>query len=148
MRVREIMSAPVDSVGPTMRLDDAAAVMRGLGIRHLIVRSADDVVGVLSASDVAAAGSKPLSDLQVGEIMRTQVATIDQNETVRRAAKLMHGRNIDCLAVVDGARLCGVVTVADLLAVLGHGVDRRASGARANLHSRTRHTSQHSGPRW
>ena len=148
MRVREIMSAPVDTASPAMRLDDATAVMHGLGVHHLIVTSAGEVVGVLSDSDIAKVGSKPLADLHVGDVMRTHVATIDQNETVRRAANLMRGRNIECLVVMDGARLRGVVTVSDLLAVLGRGVDRRESGARASLHYRVRHTRQHGPPRW
>jgi acetoin utilization protein AcuB len=131
-----------------MRLDDAAAAMRGLGVHHLIVTSGGEVVGVLSDSDMAKAGSKPLADLHVGDVMSTHVATIDQNETVRRAANLMRGRKTGCLVVVDGERLCGVVTIADLLALLGKGTDRRGSGARASLHYRTRHTRQHGRPRW
>ena len=36
----------------------------------------------------------------------------------------MRGRFVGCLPVIEDDHLIGVVTVADLLAVLGRGVDR------------------------
>jgi CBS domain-containing protein len=131
-----------------MRLVEAANVMRGHRYHHLIVKEGGRVVGVLSDSDIARSSTSRPTDVRVGDVMSPSVATIDQNETVRRAANLMRGRNVGCLAVMDDGRLCGVVTISDLLTLLGKGVDRRESGPRASLHYRTRHSKHRSGQRW
>lgn len=148
MRVREIMSAPVEIVAPDMRVGDAAGLMRALRVHHLIVKEMGTIVGVLSSSDlrsIAANGHERC----VADIMSRHVATIDQNETVRRAANLMRGRQVGALAVVDkGGQLRGIVTISDLLELLGKGVDRRESGPRASLHYRTRPGKQAGRQRW
>jgi CBS domain-containing protein len=80
--------------------------------------------------------------------MSLNVTTIGQNETVRRAANLMQGRNIGCLAVTDERKLVGIITVSDLLRLLGKGGERRASAPRADLHYRVPHRKQRNGTRW
>jgi CBS domain-containing protein len=131
-----------------MGLAEAANVMRGHRYHHLIVKEGGRVVGVLCDSDIVRRSTSRATDVRVGDVMSRSVAAIDQNETVRRAANLMRGRNVGCLAVMDDGRLCGVVTISDLLTLLGKGVDRRESGPRASLHYRTRHGKQRSRPRW
>jgi CBS domain-containing protein len=76
------------------------------------------------------------------------VLSIDQGETVRRAANLMQGRNIGCLAVTEHGKLVGIVTVSDLLRLLGKGGDRRVARDRASLHYRVPHRKQRNGSRW
>jgi CBS domain-containing protein len=137
MRVREIMSEPVKTVPAGMRLEEARELMRRLRMHHLIVKDAGKVVGVLSASDVADAhlfGS--VEELHVNDVMSGNVTAIDQGETVRRAASVMQGRSIGCLAVTRYGKLVGIVTVADLLRLLGKGGDRPAAKARATLNHR------------
>jgi CBS domain-containing protein len=80
--------------------------------------------------------------------MSPNVATIEENETVRRAANVMRGRSIGSLVVLRGGRLAGIVTVSDLLDLLGKGGDRRAQPARASLHYRVPHRKQHRGRSW
>jgi CBS domain-containing protein len=41
--------------------------------------------------------------------------------------------------VIDGKRLVGIVTVSDLLELLGRGIDRPAKPARRGLHHRAPH---------
>jgi len=149
MRVREIMSEPVKTVSPGMRLQEAVDLMRGLRLRHLIVKDRGTVVGVLSGSDVARVRARGAGDdLQVSDVMSRNVASIDQNETIRRAANRMQGRSIGCLAVTGGRKLVGIVTVSDLLRLLGKGGERRVPLARADLHYRVPHRKQRSGSPW
>ena len=56
--------------------------------------------------------------------MTAPVVTVTPTTTVRRAANLMRGRSIGCLVVTDRGRIAGIVTVADLLELLGRGADR------------------------
>jgi CBS domain-containing protein len=148
MRVREIMSEPVETVPAVMRLKEARDLMHGLRVHHLIVKEAGKIVGVLSASDVPSRTKGAGGEL-VGDVMSLNVASIDQNETVRKAANLMQGRSIGCLAVTGERQLVGIVTVSDLLRLLGKGGERRASAERASLHYRVPHRKQRGGTgRW
>jgi CBS domain-containing protein len=143
------MSEPVKTVPAGMRLEEARELMRRLRMHHLIVKDAGKVVGVLSASDVLNAhlfGS--VEELHVNDVMSGNVTAIDQSETVRRAACLMQGRSIGCLAVTRHGKLVGIVTVADLLRLLGRGGDRPIAKARPTLHHRVPHRKQRSGSGW
>jgi CBS domain-containing protein len=130
-----------------MRLEEARDLMRGLRLHHLVVKDAGKVIGVLSSSDVDRTRARG-DGLHVSDVMSLNVASIDQNETVRRAANLMQGRNIGCLAVTNNRKLVGIITVSDLLRLLGKGGERRASAPRAALHYRVPHRKQHNGARW
>ena len=54
----------------------------------------------------------------------------------------MRGRTIGCLPVVERGRLMGIVTVTDLLDLLGRGLDRSTQPERASLHYRVPHRKQ------
>lgn len=145
MRVREIMTEPVETIPATTRIDEAAGLMRGLRIHHLVVKEGSKVVGLLSAGDLPRAGR---DGRVVRDVMSPNVATIEDNETVRRAANVMRGRSIGSLVVMRGGRLAGIVTVSDLLDLLGKGAGRRMEPARASLHYRVPHRKQHRGRSW
>src|SRR5687768_17969661 len=96
MRIREIMNEPVETIAPSMPLDQAAGLMRALRVHHLVVKEASKIAGILSATDLPKPGAANDGGV-VRDVMSLNVATIDENETVRKAANLMRGRNIGCL---------------------------------------------------
>jgi acetoin utilization protein AcuB len=97
-------------------------------------------VGVLSARDAGGRnGAAIRAHSSVADLMTHSVVTVSPDETIRKVANLMRGRTIGCVPVVQGQRLQGIVTVSDLLALLGRGVDRPAQPARRVLHYRTPH---------
>ena len=53
--------------------------------------------------------------MKLRDIMTRQVVTVDRNETVAVAARLLSRSNVGALPVVDSSGLCGVVTDRDLL---------------------------------
>lgn len=146
MRIREIMSAPVETVHPDVPLKEAAQLMRMHGLHHLVVKEAGTLVGIVSDEDLK--GAEGRANFRAAHVMRPQVVTIEDADTVRRAANLMQGRNIGCLAVTHRGKLVGIVTVSDLLRLLGKGGDRRNPGARADLHYRVPHRRQKAAQRW
>jgi CBS domain-containing protein len=77
------------------------------------------------------------------DLMGPGAARVKPDDTVRTAANLMRGRKIDRLPVVDGERLVGVVTVADLLGLLGRGIDRPMADQRHGLNHRAPHRKSH-----
>lgn len=52
---------------------------------------------------------------QVGDVMITDVVTIESEATLMEAAQLMRAANVGLLPVVDGHRLAGVITDRDLV---------------------------------
>ena len=147
MRIREIMTEPVETVAPSMPLDQAAGLMRTLRVHHLVVKEGSKIAGILSARDVPHPGD-PHDGGVVRDAMSLHVATIDEAETVRRAANLMRGRTIGCLVATRAGKMVGIVTVSDLLDLLGKGGERRVANPRASLHYRVPHQKQHRGRSW
>jgi CBS domain-containing protein len=101
---------------------------------------------VLSHRDAGGRQGAPVrKGRTVEELMTTPVITVEPTATVRKAANLMRGRSIGCVVVTDRGRVVGIVTVADLLDLLGRGVDRpAASDNRSTLRHRAPHR-KHSG---
>jgi acetoin utilization protein AcuB len=135
MRLREVMSAPVYSIGPAASLAEAAALMGLRRIHHLVVLDGRRVVGVLSARDLLGRKQGP-----VASAMALQPATATPTTTVRQAANLLRGRTLGCLPVLEDGRPVGMVTVSDLLELLGRGAVRPVGES-------TRWTLSDRGPR-
>lgn len=129
MRVQEIMSTPVRAVRPQESAVRALQLMKTSNVHHLIVQDGKSVIGVVSSRDiaVATAGNRNVS---VGEVMSDDLVTATPTMTVRQAANRMRGRNIGSLPVLDGAKLVGIVTISDLLELIGRGLERRAATPR------------------
>jgi CBS domain-containing protein len=140
MRVFDVMSTPVRTVA----VDDSAIaaweLMRLHGTRHLVVEDVDrHVVGVISASDLGGkAGAAIRAGERVADLMTKKVVVARPDTTVREAANMMRGHSIGCLPVLDSRdKLKGIVTVVDLLELLGRGAERPSPvGTRAVLRNR------------
>jgi len=140
MRIHEVMSDPVFVVTPDTPAEDAWQLMRTRGVRHLVVKEDSNVVGILSDSDAGGpSGAAVRAGAIVADLMDRRFVTIGRDDTVRNAANLMRGRGIGCLPVIHRGKLAGVVTIADMLAVIGGGVDRPGHEKRAAMHHRVPH---------
>jgi CBS domain-containing protein len=140
MRVQDVMSEDVKTVAPTAPAEDAWDSMRVNRIHHLVVTRGRRVVGVLSDRDAGGRrGASVRANSVVGDLMTAPAVTVQPNMTVRQAANVMRGRSIGCLVVVDAGRAVGILTVADLLELLGRGLDRGVAIA-------TRRTLNHRAP--
>ena len=140
MRIKEIMTAPVQTVIPKMPAEEAWQLMTRLSVRHLVVMENSKVVGVISDRDLGSfRGSEARDGHCVADLMNRRVVTIEDTDTVRHAANLMRGRGFGCLPVMRKGRLAGIVTTADFLVLLGRGIDRPSPSGRRNLHHRGPH---------
>lgn len=118
MLLREIMSVPVVTIGSGVSVAQALATMHRAGIRHLVVRDPEGRrAGIVCVHDLESAAP----DATVGEVTSAPLVTLPPDAEVREAAKLLRRRNVGSVAVVRGDRLVGIVTVSDLLDLLGKG---------------------------
>jgi CBS domain-containing protein len=115
--------------------------MRFNRIHHLVVARGRSVLGVLSDRDAGGRrGASVRTNRAVADLMTAPAVTVGPTMTVREAANLMRGRSIGCLVVVESGRAVGIVTVSDLLELVGRGLDRGAVATnRRILHHRTPH---------
>ena len=121
MRLSEIMSSPVETILAGAAAVEARTAMHRAGIRHLVVLGrARQVVGVVCAHDLR--GAEP--DSTVEDLMSRPAATLPPSADAKEAAKLLRRGDIGSVAVVHHARLVGIVTTSDLLALLGKGALR------------------------
>ncbi|HUM12730.1 MAG TPA: CBS domain-containing protein [Myxococcaceae bacterium] len=120
MRLMEIMTTDVRTASATEDAERAFQRMRNGRIRHLVVMDGRRVVGVLSERDVGGPrGSAVRAGKTVGELMSGQAVTASPTTTIRQAANLLRARTIGCLPVLEDGELAGIVTVTDVLELLG-----------------------------
>jgi CBS domain-containing protein len=127
MRVSDIMNAPVYTIGAEETATAAWETMRFRRTRHLVVNDAEGrVIGVVSASDLGGKNGDSLrARWRVRELMTEKLVTATPDMTVREAANLMRGHDVNCLPVFNGRdRLKGIVTAVDLLELIGRGTER------------------------
>ncbi len=111
MRLKDIMSTQVESIGPGETLDRAARQMRLRGIHHLVVVSRGRFVGIVSEAALQTKTAEGVA--KVEDAMFRHVATGAPEMTVARAARMMRGRPEGALAVFAGRKLAGIVTISD-----------------------------------
>jgi acetoin utilization protein AcuB len=144
MRAVDIMTEGVQTVPAAMPAAEAWELMRRKRIHHLIVTSGPQMLGVFSERDAAGrSGASIRARSTVADLMTPNVVSIDPSTPVRKVANLMRGRTIGCIPVRDGERLVGIVTVSDLLTLLGHGAGRAVQFGRRALHHRAPHKALH-----
>jgi acetoin utilization protein AcuB len=122
MRLSDIMSRPVAVIGETEPAELAHERMTAERVHHFVVVAGRSIVGILSERDLGGRrGESTRRGRLVGELMSPDVVTAGSHTTLRDAANLLRGHAIGCLPIVDDGRLVGIITVSDLLEVLGRG---------------------------
>jgi CBS domain-containing protein len=125
MRVQDVMTEDLKTIAPTAAAEDAWNTMRFNRIHHLVVSNGRQIVGVLSDRDVGGRrGASVRADSVVADLMTAPAVTVEPTMTVRQAANVMRGRSLGCLVVVKSGHAIGIVTVSDLLELVGRGLDR------------------------
>lgn len=114
MRVQDIMTTGVRTIGPDEQVGTAWREMRRHRIHHLAVVEHGDIVGVLSERDLGRRESELVASRLVREVMTKAPVSAPPSMTLKQAARVMQGRAIGSLLVVEDGALRGVVTTTDL----------------------------------
>lgn len=143
MKLKDFMSRGVLTVSPRTDATVAWNRMREKGIHHLVVTSGGRVRGIVSDRDLGGPrGRSVRAGRRVEDVMTVNPVQARPDATVRQAANLLRGRSIGCLPVVSASgRLQGIVTISDLLELIGRGTAKPAP-----LETRRR-TSRRGAPR-
>lgn len=133
MKVRRFYQPSSVFVEPWNSLREAAAEMRKLGFSCLPVVLKGDVVGIITESDLveAVAGAPAASDQHVVDYMSESPVTVSLDDDSAVAATRMLAIGCHHLPVLDGGRLVGIVSAADLILLAARAHDEVAPARQA-----------------
>lgn len=121
MRVLDAMTTGAVTVGSSMPIRLAHSIMEKNRIHHLVVTEGRHLLGILSERDILLCsshenGNVKIPDLAVGEIMKDEIFTCTEEDSLEMVTAAMLRMRISCVPVVNIQRdLVGVVTRSDLL---------------------------------
>lgn len=128
--VRDVMTTDLTTLREDEVLLDATLVLARAGMRHIPIMSGDQLVGIVTTTDVkhytpsilsgipAEEYNRLMESTPLSKIMTRNPVTIEPDKTVYEAAQLLYDRRIGCLPVMENGVLKGVVTTTDMLNVL------------------------------
>ena len=129
LRVANLMTVDPIVIGPEQPVVEAERLLKTYRVSGLPVVDGQDLVGVLSQTDLVVARSSEMvgahwERLRVRHLMTTPPITVHATATLSHAARLMVQRHIHRLVVIgdDGAPV-GVLTTLDLLRSLTEDAD-------------------------
>lgn len=117
--VRDIMNSPVVSASPDNTIYDIAKKMKEENIGSIIIIENDKPLGIVTDWDIVSKGLvndvKP-SHIKAKDMMK-ELHTIESEESITEAARLLRKHNIKRLGVVYKNRLVGIISSSDVIAV-------------------------------
>lgn len=130
MLVRDIMTTDLTTLRDDEALLDATLVLARAGFRHIPILSGEQLVGIVTETDVKHYTPSILSGISPDEynrlmevtllskIMTRNPLTIEPGRTVYEAAQMLYDHRIGCLPVVEDGELKGIITRTDTLNLL------------------------------
>ncbi len=130
MRVRDLMSRQVVTIGTSDSCQEAVGRMHRARVRHLpVVNREGQLVGVVTDRDLRHHLFSPrvfeelgttsvdmlLKAVPVSEIMSTDVVTVRADDDLAGAARIMLEDKVGSLPVVEDERVVGILTETDML---------------------------------
>jgi CBS domain-containing protein len=108
----------VFTIAPEATVFESLNLMAKHNVGALLVMNEDEIKGIVSERDcirkVDVMG-RTAKDTTIGEIMTSNVITVDADQPLEECMSLMIDKNIRHLPVCEGKKLLGVVSVRDVL---------------------------------
>ncbi len=114
-KVREVMTAPVQTILPGMSIFEASSILESKKIRRLPVMENGELVGIITQTDLTRVLASYGMWRTVGDVMSSRVATVHPNDTVRSASVEMAQRNVSCVVILEADRVEGILTERDVM---------------------------------
>jgi CBS domain-containing protein len=123
-KVEELMTSPPVCISKDSPVGKALSLMLDHDFSHLIAVDGKRVAGVVSMWDlVDVLGSSrfrnvPVSRIHVSAVMSEPAVTIQADDKVEDAKRIMLERDFSCLPVMRGDNLVGIITETDIVKML------------------------------
>ena len=123
--VRDIMNSPVISASPHDTIKDIATKMKEERIGSIIIMENEKAVGIVTDWDIVS--NAVIKDIKPTMVKASDVMqklhTIEGEEGITEAARILRQHNIKRLGVVYKNRLVGIISASDVIAVTPDLVD-------------------------
>jgi CBS domain-containing protein len=123
--VSDIMNSPVISAAPEDTLKDIALKMSDHRVGSIVITKNDVPSGIVTDWDIVSGGV--VKDVKPGLIKASEIMqplhTIESEESITEAARILRKNNIKRLGVVYKGRLVGIISASDVIAVTPELVD-------------------------
>jgi acetoin utilization protein AcuB len=128
--VRDWMTPDPVIITPDTTLTDAYNLIRRRKIRNLPVVDEGELVGIVSWGDIREARPSELTSVGIFEIyhmlarvtvekiMSRDVATIGPDDSMGKAARIMHDKRFAALPVVENGKVIGILTSTDIFGLV------------------------------
>jgi CBS domain-containing protein len=117
MNAKDIMTRDIITVSPTMKIKDLAMTLIKNQVSGAPVAGKDGkIIGVVSEADIVAKKGK-----DVKAIMSKKVISVSEDTAVEEIAQLMTTHSIKRLPVMNGAKIVGIVSRADIVSAIAMG---------------------------
>jgi len=106
------------SVSPDTTVFDALKLMADKNIGSVVVTENDKYLGIVSERDYSRKvilKDKHSTSTRVAEIMTTDLPYIYPEDSIDHCMELMTGNNIRYLPVFENDRLCGIISMSDVV---------------------------------
>ena len=115
--VTENMTTRLISVNPTTTILQIAKMMEQGEIGAIIVKENGNPIGIITDRDFAIkiAVNNLSFDTPVEKIMSSPLVTINHDESIYSAAKIMNSKKIRKLAVSKNDKIIGIITATDIV---------------------------------
>lgn len=117
MKVKDIMTRDVITVTPQTPVTDIAKIMKEYNIGSVPVCEANSIVGIVTDRDIVlrdvAYGKNP-SEVLARDVMTSGLTTINSDNDIHDAARVMAEKQIRRLPVVENGRLVGMLALGDI----------------------------------
>lgn len=114
---RDLMTSPAECLAPEETLVDAARMFSKYDVGSMPVVDGDTLVGVITDRDIVVDGvakNLDLADTQISKIMSRHVVTVQVTDDASAVAGVLADKQIRRVPVLDGDRVVGVVSQADV----------------------------------
>jgi len=146
MLVSKIMKRSPIYIHNDLPLSEARSLMDKEHIGHLpVLGKNNELAGLVTRADLNKASPSPatsldmyeisylLSKLTVEKVMIKNVFTVQENEVIEEAARIMADHGIGCLPVLKGTVLVGIITDTDIFHFFVNAFGARHKGTRISI---------------
>ncbi len=123
MSLQQFCERPLITVSPEQTISEACKLLQDKNVGCLVAVENGTLCGILTDRDIAlkvTGAAKDPRQTQVREVMTANPARISVNKNLRDLTGLMHSFHVRRVPIVDGGnKPLGVVTLDDLLGLLG-----------------------------
>jgi CBS domain-containing protein len=116
-QVKEIMTAQPLTLDKDATIAEAAKLMRDRGIGDVIVVDGESAEGIVTDRDIVIRGVAEGVDpetTRLGQVVSGDLTSVAPDDPVERAIELVRDKAIRRVAVLDGGKPVGIISIGDL----------------------------------